>query len=140
MSEPSPCPFCTLADDVPRIAESASCFAILSRQPIHPFHVLVIPRVHVEAFPAVPPEVASAVFLMAQGISAAVAKLEGVDGVTHLSDDELGERQINLVRHYKLHVIPRTAGELHRLEWHRAEDPTPEVLGQRVASLRGLVV
>jgi diadenosine tetraphosphate (Ap4A) HIT family hydrolase len=130
------CPFCNLAPDVPRIKETRHAFAILSANPIHALHTLVVPRPHVEQFPELSVDVATDVWLLARAISAVLRDEDGVDGITHLSDDSFGDRALNQVSHYKFHLIPRTADEKSVLTWHRWPTPDAAIVQERVARLR----
>lgn len=53
-STPTTCSFCTPANDCELLTESASAYAVLSRNPISPGHTLVIPKKHSTFHPQFP--------------------------------------------------------------------------------------
>ena len=117
-----PCPFCDFEDRSSMVYEDEFCFALISKQPINPFHTLVIPKMHFERFTDLPDDVASHLFLVAKRVSKIVAHHSEADFITHLSDDDLQESGINLVSHYKFHIIPRFKYDRVVIDWHREED------------------
>jgi histidine triad (HIT) family protein len=116
------CPFCDLKDRSAVVYQDARCFALMSQRPINPFHTLVIPNGHFERFSELPDDVVSHLFLVARKISQAVALVSKADFITHWSDDDLKGSGINLVSHYKFHIIPRFQNDRVVIEWNREED------------------
>ena len=50
------CPFCSFDDPAVTVYRDASIQALISRAPINRYHVLVVPRPHVEHLSEVPAE------------------------------------------------------------------------------------
>lgn len=117
------CPFCRFQDERALIYQDSLSLAVVSREPINPFHVLVFPREHYVLFTELPDSVAGHLFQVAKRLSKVVASLSEADWVTHLSDDDLKGSGVNLVAHYKLHIIPRYRNDAVVMEWNRREDP-----------------
>ena len=115
------CPFCNFNDPSQVICEDDRCFAVISKNPINKYHVLVIPKTHVESFVDLSDDLASHIFLVAKRLSAAVRKASNPDAIHHLSDDDIHKKGFNLVRHYKLHIIPRFDDDGTIIEWKRQE-------------------
>jgi diadenosine tetraphosphate (Ap4A) HIT family hydrolase len=88
----------------------------------HTYHVLVIPRAHVERLIEVPIETLGAVMSCAQRISRAIQAVAKPDGFAYLTEDDLTGQGYNLVAHWKLHVIARFQGDAVRLDWGRTPD------------------
>lgn len=116
------CPFCDFDDPSAVVYQDDLSFAVVSRDPINPFHTLVIPRKHYERFTDLPDDVAAHLFLVAKRISEAIATLSKADFITHLSDDDLKGSGVNLVAHYKFHIIPRYRDDKVAIDWRREED------------------
>ena len=108
----SPCLFCRIvAGELPAqtVLETPEIVAFLDIQPIHPGHVLVVPKLHVETiFDA--PETLLAVWIAAgQRVARAVRAVTGCAGVNLGQNNGLAAGQA--VPHLHLHVIPRFAGD-----------------------------
>jgi histidine triad (HIT) family protein len=116
------CRFCDVEDRSAMVYEDARCFALISQRPINPYHTLVIPKAHFERFTDLPDEVASHLFVVAKKVSKGVALLSNADFITHWSDDDLTESGINLVSHFKFHIIPRFKNDRVVVDWHRDDD------------------
>ena len=97
-------------------------FSVISQNAINRFHVLVIPREHYESFTELPSGLLSHLFVVAQRISAAVRVAANPDAITHISDDEITWENFNLVRHYKLHIIPQYKNDGIELDWSRGRN------------------
>jgi histidine triad (HIT) family protein len=98
--------------------------AVVDRQPVNRFHVLVMPRDHYRDLSEVPDAVAERVMLTVKRLSSAVRRAAEPDGVTHWSDDDLTGYGLNVVDHFKFHIIPRYKGEAVSIKWNRT--PAPE--------------
>jgi len=133
-----PCTFCALDDPEMTVYQDAHFQAIVSRAPINQCHVLIVPRLHVERLPDLPPIVAAAAIHAAQRIGRAMSKTANVDGVTYITEDDLTGQGYNLVAHWKLHVIARFRDDAVRLEWNRTADPGPAVRARIAAGIREL--
>jgi histidine triad (HIT) family protein len=116
---PEGCPFCAIvAGTAPahRVAESELCVAFLDVRPVFPGHTLVVPRAHRATFAVVPPVEITALFSMAQAISAAMEPAMGSEG-TFVG---LNDRVSQSVAHVHVHVVPRRRGDgLRGFFWPR---------------------
>jgi histidine triad (HIT) family protein len=95
------CPFCALDDPAVTVWADALVQAVVSRRPINGDHVLIVPRVHVERRPDLPPETAAAVVSAAQRVARAVAAAAAPDGITYVTEDDLTGQGYNRVAHWK---------------------------------------
>lgn len=133
------CPFCRLNE--PRVTVYADDVlqAIVSRAPINRFHLLIIPRVHVERLSDLPAATAAAAIQLAQVLGRAIAAAAHPDGITYLTEDDLSGHGYNLVAHWKLHVIPRFRDEAVRIDWHREPDPGEDVRADIASTIRDVL-
>lgn len=118
-----PCLFCALHDPAVTVFADAHCKAIVSLAPINGHHVLVIPHLHVERFAEIPEDVLGSVMRAAQRVARAMELAAGPDGITFITEDDLTGIGMNLVPHWKLHVIARFKDDAVKLEWGRTADP-----------------
>ncbi|MFH1400877.1 MAG: HIT family protein [Nanoarchaeota archaeon] len=117
------CPFCDFKDEPLKIHDDEHCYAIISKRPINKYHVLVIPRKHYESIVELPDDLAAHLFVVAKRMSGAVREACRPDAITHLSDDDIKEKGFNLVRHFKIHIIPRFDNDKVKIDWGRDTDP-----------------
>ena len=134
------CPFCGLDDPEVTVWADDQVQALVSRAPINGWHVVVVPRVHVERFPDVPAATAAAVISAAQRVARAIEEEAHPDGFTYITEDDLTGQGYNLVAHWKLHVIARFQGDAVRLEWGRGADPGTAVRAGVATALRRRVM
>lgn len=130
------CVFCDFKDKEVVIYKDEFCYAIISKDPINKYHVLVIPRRHYEDFIELPDELASHIFLVAKRLSAAVRKACKPGAIHHISDDDISRSGYNLVAHYKFHIIPRFKNDKVKIEWHRETDLGIETRSKFAAKIR----
>jgi 2-C-methyl-D-erythritol 4-phosphate cytidylyltransferase len=121
---PERCPFCEYTDSASIVYEDDNIFAVVDRQPINKYHLLVIPRLHYTSLGAIPDDLIAQVMLLVKRLSSAVRAVARPDAITHYSDDDLAGLGLNLVEHFKFHVIPRYRDDDVKLEWNRG--PVPE--------------
>ena len=133
------CPFCVLDDPPVTVWSDAHVQALVSRAPINRYHVIIVPRLHVERLPEVPPDVAAAVWAAAREVTRAIVAVARPDGITYITEDDLTGQGYNLVAHWKLHVIARFQDDAVRLEWGREADPGPAARAATAASLRARI-
>ena len=133
------CGFCEYTEKEVIIYDDELCYAVISKEPINKYHVLVIPKEHYENFVELPDELASHIFLVAKKLSAAVRKAASSDAVTHISDDDISKSGYNLVGHYKFHIIPRFNSTEDKLQvrWNREPDPGLEARAKFATEVRG---
>lgn len=117
------CVFCGYKDREVIIYNDKFCYAVISKSPINKHHVLVIPNKHYQDFIDLPDKLASHIFLVAKKISTAVRKACKPDAIEHISDDDITKIGINLMEHYKFHIIPRFKNDRVKLDWSRTRDP-----------------
>ena len=130
------CPFCSLDDPPVTVCADAHVQAVVSRAPINRYHVIVVPRVHVERLPDVPLAVALAVWETARRVARAITAAAQPDGLTYITEDDLTGQGYNRVAHWKLHVIARFRDDAVRLDWGREPDPGPAARADIAAALR----
>ena len=130
------CPFCVLDDPAVTVWADAHVQAVVSLRPINRYHVIVVPRVHVEHFPEVPYETVISVWAAAGYVARAIASVARPDGITYITEDDLTGRGYNLVAHWKLHVIARFRDDAVRLDWGREPDPGEAVRVDIATALR----
>ncbi|RJQ16993.1 HIT family protein [Candidatus Woesearchaeota archaeon] len=116
------CAFCNYQDKEVIIYKDAVCYAVISHDPINKHHVLVIPKKHYMQFTDLPDAVVARLFVVAKKLSLAVRKACNPIAVEHISDDDLKKTGINLVEHYKLHIIPRFKNDKITHFWNRKGD------------------
>lgn len=122
----APCPFCDFDDGEVVIYQDRYVRAVVAKQPIHDYHVLIVPRVHAERLPDLPPEHAAAAIHAAQRVVRAILRAAAPDGITYITEDDITGQGYNLVAHWKLHIVPRYKEDGVQLKWARRTDPGPE--------------
>jgi len=135
-AESTACAFCALDDPPVTVYSDTHVQALVSRAPINAYHVIIVPRVHVERLAEVPPAVLTATLVCAQRIGLAITVAAAPDGLTYITEDDLTGQGYNLVAHWKLHVIARFRGDAVRLDWGRVEDPGAARRTELAASIR----
>ena len=130
------CPFCVLDDPAVTVWADAHVQAVVSRRPVNGYHVIVVPRAHVECLPEVPPDTAASVWRAAGLVARAIAAVARPDGLTYVTEDDRTGQGYNLVAHWKLHVIARFRDDAVRLEWGREPDPGEAARAATAAALR----
>lgn len=130
------CPFCNPDPESVVVYRAELVYAMVSRRPINKFHLMVIPNEHVEQFTELPDAVVARLFIVAKRLSQAVREVAKPDMITHLSDDDLAGVGLNLVAHYKLHIIPRYRDDQVRIDWNRQPDPGENERAGYAKSLR----
>ena len=136
---PGPCPFCGFDEPDVTVLRGTRVQAFISRQPINRHHVLVVPDTHVTRFAQLEPAVRDEVFALAQRIHRAIAEVVRPDGITMVSDDDLAGPHLNLVAHWKLHLIPRFRNDAVRIDWGRTPDPGTALRAGYAATVRNAI-
>ena len=113
------CVFCNFQDKGVIVYEDEKCFCAVSLNPINKYHLMVIPKEHLENFVDLPDELISHLFIVAKKISLALRKTCKPLAIHHISDDEIGGKGYNLISHYKIHIIPRFENDKVIMEWNR---------------------
>ena len=116
---PRDCIFCKIArHDAPAgvVAEDDAVIAFLDIRPINPGHTLIVPKRHATTLGEMPRATGGRVFETAMAVAAALRRsglpCEGVN--LHLADGAAAGQE---VPHVHFHVIPRFAGDGHRLRF-----------------------
>ena len=111
------CVFCEFTDKEVIVYDDDLCFAIISKNPINNHHVMVIPKEHFENFTDLPESVVSHLIKIVQRISKAVKLACDPSAITHVFDDDDAGKGYNLVQHFKIHIIPRFAEDISKIDW-----------------------
>jgi histidine triad (HIT) family protein len=128
------CVFCGLDEPEVVVYRDPRCFAVVDKEPINPYHLLIVPTDHYEDFVQLPPDLVAHLFQVAQRLSRSVRQVSNPVSVTHLTDDDVARAGYNLVPHFKIHVIPRYGGDKIQIEWNR----DPSLVAGRVAMARDI--
>lgn len=133
------CPFCAIAagGEAAMVLREAEVCAFLDARPVFHGHVLVVPRVHVEDFDALPPELVAPLFSAAQRVARAQQRALGADGAFVAVNHRISQS----VPHLHVHVVPRRKGDgLRGFFWPRvryeSDAQRDEVAGKLAAALR----
>jgi histidine triad (HIT) family protein len=108
----SDCIFCKIvADELPssKVYEDEHVVAFLDIMPIHPGHVLVVPKQHTEDVFDTGEETLAKLFAVAKKLAPAVVKATKADGINIGINNKKAAGQD--VFHIHLHVIPRYADD-----------------------------
>lgn len=119
MEHDSNCIFCKIArGELPssKICEDDGVLAFLDIAPVEKGHTLVISkRIHTEALPETPGEIAAELLSAARKVGMAMIKA-GFGGFNVVQNNYPDGGQA--VAHIHFHVIPRTKGRTGPLQWH----------------------
>jgi histidine triad (HIT) family protein len=127
----SSCLFCRIiAKELPGyvVYESEEVIAFLDIFPVHPGHVLVVPKVHAELLTDLSAEVAGEVFSVLPRIGRALTVATGCEGFTVLQNNGAASGQV--VPHVHVHLIPRWSTDGLR---HWPGEPLAAEEGQKLA-------
>lgn len=135
------CPFCNYKDTSgQKVYESENVYAIVSNTPINRYHVLVIPKKHYENLIDLPKEISQEIIQVVQKLSLPVRKAAKADAVTHVTEDEVGEKGYNLVKHFKFHIIPRYEKDMHLMNWQPLRvEVSSEKIRQIASEIRNFI-
>ena len=117
------CVFCKIvAGDIPsnKVYEDREVLAFLDINPVNPGHTLVIPKAHYKDLIDTPPELASKLIQAIQKIALAV--LAGVGADSFNLGVNNGSSAGQIVFHTHFHIMPRFAGDGHKLWQGRQAD------------------
>jgi diadenosine tetraphosphate (Ap4A) HIT family hydrolase len=133
------CPFCDYQDRGSVVYEDDQVFAVIDRQPINRYHLLVIPRPHYSSLIALPDELLARVMVVVRDLSSALRRVARPDAVTHMSDDDVAGIGFNLVEHFKFHVIPRYKNDAVKIQWNRGPMPDSDQRGKVAQQVRDAI-
>ena len=130
------CTFCKIiAGDIPalRVLEDDVSIAFLDTRPLFPGHTLLVPRVHYETLPDLPPELLAPFFANAQRLARAM--VTGLEA--HGSFVATNNKVSQSVPHLHIHVVPRrTKDGLKGFFWPRHKYKDDAEAGEFAARLR----
>jgi len=129
------CIFCRIAKgDIPcaKVYEDSDVLAFLDLAPVHPGHVLVIPKAHYADLLAFPAELAPAVMAAMKKVAAAVMKATGATGVNVMQNNGLSAGQTMFHIHW--HIIPRFEGDGLAM-WDQGSYPNMEAMQAMAANV-----
>lgn len=110
------CIFCRIvAGEIPaeKIYEDDHTIVFLDIAPCNPGHSLVIAKEHYENMEATPEELLYKIISAVKKVGVALKKGLGVEGYNiHVNNDPIAGQ---VVPHLHFHVIPRVAGDEHKL-------------------------
>lgn len=112
------CVFCKIiAGDIPafRVYENDDTIAFMDINPLHPGHVLVIPREHSANVYEVSDEAIAAAARTARRVARAVNAVVAPDGLNVLQCN--GPAAGQSVFHFHMHVLPRRLDDGAALNW-----------------------
>lgn len=129
------CIFCqVVAKNLPStlVYENEEVYAFLDIHPVHPGHVLVIPKGHTEQLPDLSLEQVTSVMAVVQRVGKALMQESGVKGFNVLQNNGAAAGQV--ISHVHFHVVPRYADDGLRM-WpesgYRSEQQKQET-GERL--------
>ncbi len=102
------CIFCQVAAKAlpsALVYENEEVYAFLDIHPVHPGHVLVIPKKHVEVLPDLSAEQATSVITLVQRVGRALMQEPEVKGFNVLQNNGAAAGQV--ISHVHFHVVPR---------------------------------
>jgi histidine triad (HIT) family protein len=108
--------------------------AFLDVRPVFPGHVLVVPRVHVETLPDLPPADVGPLFERVQRLAAAVPRALDAAGTFVAVNNKISQS----VPHLHVHVVPRRPKDgLRGFFWPRVSyDGGDEEMAATAAAIR----
>jgi histidine triad (HIT) family protein len=141
MTEMTDCVFCSIVSGaLPAqvvMDDDDTCFAFLDQRPVFKGHVLLVPRVHHETLPDLPPDIVGPLFVHAQRLALAVEVGLGAAG----SFVAINNRVSQSVPHLHVHVVPRRFKDgLRGFFWPRTRYDSDEEMADYAARLRAALV
>ncbi len=128
------CIFCRIvsrSEPADVVVDDDVAVGFLDRRPLFVGHTLLVPRVHHETLPDLPPDVVGPLFARARRLAAVMTTALGAGGSFVAVNNTVSQS----VPHLHVHVVPRTRGDgLRGFFWPRTsyDDPTHAA---RVASV-----
>lgn len=127
------CVFCAiLAGQAPAslVYEDAEIVAFLDLFPVHPGHMLVVPRLHIADLLSCPPALAGRLLIVSTELAPAVVKATGAAGFNVWTAN--GRAAGQDIFHLHLHLLPRHDGDSFGLRFPKGyprEAPRAELDG-----------
>jgi histidine triad (HIT) family protein len=107
-----PCLFCSIiAKSVPahRVYEDDATLAFLDIHPVHPGHLLVIPKIHTDDLRTADGVSLAACIIVAQRLAHALEETLSCEGVNLLQNSGVAAGQV--IPHLHFHLIPRWSSD-----------------------------
>lgn len=124
MTDTTDCVFCRIVSgEIPcaRLLDDPLCMAFLDVAPIAEGHALLIPKVHYDRLPDVPPDTLAALVAHLPRIAQALLRVTGAHGFNVLQNN--GEAAGQVVPHVHFHIIPRTPDDSLGFRWPAGSYP-----------------
>jgi histidine triad (HIT) family protein len=130
------CAFCVVVSDLDGshvVFEDADTVAFLDHRPVFKGHVLLVPRLHVATLPALPAELVSPLFTVAQRLSEAMVTGLGAQGSFVAMNNVVSQS----VPHLHVHIVPRSKGDgLRGFFWPRTRYADDDEAADHSARIR----
>jgi histidine triad (HIT) family protein len=123
------CPFCRIAagtGPARLVSAEPEVIAFLPLRPVHPGHVLVVPRRHLEDIWELDEDTATALSRTVLRVAHAVRAVFRPDGLNVIQSS--GAAATQTVPHLHVHVVPRFADDRMGAIWPSPADESPAVL------------
>jgi histidine triad (HIT) family protein len=133
------CIFCKIvAGAIPgaRVYESGGCLAFLDIAPVHPGHVLVMPKGHYPTLMDIPPELGAELTDTLSRVGRAVMEATAADGLNLMQNNYEAAGQV--VHHAHFHLIPRHSGDGLTL-WPQSAYENPDEMSRLAKTIAGLL-
>ena len=127
MANEKDCPFCRItsgSSNPVKVYEDEDVLAIMDLYPATPWHILVLPKKHVENIYSMPYDLGSHIMRAAIKISQAVKRQLSPDGLNLIQSNELAAGQT--VPRFHLHVVPRYKTDAVILKFGHGNMPNPQ--------------
>lgn len=119
------------------VHEDERSVAFLDHRPLFPGHVLLVPRVHVETLPELPPDGVQPLFATAQKLCVAVEAAMNATGTFVAINNRVSQS----VPHLHVHVVPRRPKDgLRGFFWPRGKYRDPDEMESVRVSLRNEMI
>ena len=120
------CPFCRIVrgeQEAAIVYEDDISLAFLDRRPVFHGHCLLIPRLHIETLPDLPPGLLQPYLTNVQRLCRAMERGLGAEGSLVLANNRVSQS----VPHLHMHIIPRRKGDgLRGFLWPRLQYESEE--------------
>lgn len=130
------CIFCGIVQGrIPcaQVYETDTVLAFLDIAPVHPGHVLVIPKAHHPTIADLPTALGTDLFLAMQRVSGAILRAVNAAGLNVMMNNHRAAGQ--LVDHAHFHLIPRHENDGLQL-WPQSAYQSPEQMQNITAAIR----
>ncbi len=133
------CIFCDIVQGkIPcaQVYSTPTVLAFLDIAPVHPGHVLVIPRAHYPTLMDLPPDLGDALLQALQRVATAIVEVTKAAGLNVMMNNHRAAGQ--LVEHAHFHLIPRHENDGLQL-WPQSAYPSMERMQQVATDIAAAV-